>query len=318
MNQAPSISVVIPCYNASAWLRETLESALAQTLPPLEIIVVDDGSTDGSGEIAASFGEPVRVIRQENQGESVARNRGLDEARGEWTALLDADDLWEPDKLARQAGMTTKETSDLVCVYTDFYQFRGSERLRTVSRPEYHQRDDGRPYMLCLSDATVLVASALVRTSAARRVRFPEETQHAEDMIFFARLRSHGRFVRIAEPLTGYRVSANAQTQAPDFRLRSVESRFSWFLENADGFSADECRTVRELLSAQLVEAHDLAFWNRRHDVVRRCREFHLELEPDGPLPESFRWRLLPALALRCKDALDSLFRTRREEPSPS
>jgi glycosyltransferase involved in cell wall biosynthesis len=82
------ISVVIPCFNGAQFLRETLESVRHQTYPAHEVIVVDDGSTDDSAAIA---GPPVRVIRQTNQGESVARNRGIDEATANWIAFLDAD-----------------------------------------------------------------------------------------------------------------------------------------------------------------------------------------------------------------------------------
>jgi hypothetical protein len=98
----PSVSVIVPCYNGSAFLRDTLDSALRQTHPPLEVIVVDDGSTDDSAAIAASYGPPVRIIRQENRGVSAARNRGLAEARGNYLVFLDADDLLEATTLARQ------------------------------------------------------------------------------------------------------------------------------------------------------------------------------------------------------------------------
>jgi hypothetical protein len=100
---APSISVITPCYNGGKYLRETIESVLAQTYPPLEMIVVDDGSTDDSAAIAESFGPPVRVIRQTNQGESAARNRGIAEARGDYLHFLDADDLLHPEAFARLA-----------------------------------------------------------------------------------------------------------------------------------------------------------------------------------------------------------------------
>jgi GT2 family glycosyltransferase len=101
MKTQPTVSVVIPCYNGAKYLRETLESALNQTHPPLEVIVVDDGSTDDSAAIAESFGPPVRLIRQENQGESVARNRGIAEARGSHILFLDADDLLHSEALER-------------------------------------------------------------------------------------------------------------------------------------------------------------------------------------------------------------------------
>lgn len=96
-----TVTIVTPCYNGARFLERALESALAQTRPPLEIIVVDDGSTDDSAKIADAFGPPVRVVRQANQGESVARNRALAEARGSHVLFLDADDLLEVHSLER-------------------------------------------------------------------------------------------------------------------------------------------------------------------------------------------------------------------------
>jgi len=107
-----TVSIVIPCYNAAPFLRETLDSALGQTHPPLEVIVVDDGSTDDSAAIAESYGPPVRVIRQKNQGESVARNRGLSEVKGSHVMFLDADDLLVQGAVERlmQAAQGDRET----------------------------------------------------------------------------------------------------------------------------------------------------------------------------------------------------------------
>ncbi len=102
----PLVSIVIPCYNSELWLEETLESALGQSWPQKEIIVVDDGSTDNSLSIARSFeSRGVKVISQENRGGCVARNRGLKEARGDFIQFLDADDLLAPDKIERQLEM---------------------------------------------------------------------------------------------------------------------------------------------------------------------------------------------------------------------
>jgi glycosyltransferase involved in cell wall biosynthesis len=92
-----SVSVVIPLYNKAAHVERALLSVVTQTFLPDEIIVVDDGSTDGGGEIVSALGDPrIRLIRQENQGVSAARNRGIEEARGELIAFLDADDTWNP------------------------------------------------------------------------------------------------------------------------------------------------------------------------------------------------------------------------------
>lgn len=100
----PTISVIMPAYQSEAFIARTIHSAQTQTLRPLEILVVDDGSTDGTAQAAAACGDLVRVIRQANGGPASARNHGAREARGEWLAFLDADDGWVPNKLERQVA----------------------------------------------------------------------------------------------------------------------------------------------------------------------------------------------------------------------
>src|SRR5258708_19685267 len=95
----PPVSVIIPCYNGRRFLSQAIDSVLVQTIVPAEIIVVDDGSTDDSAEVAESYGPPVRVIRQANQGESAARNVGIAAARGDYLLFLDAADLLESQSL---------------------------------------------------------------------------------------------------------------------------------------------------------------------------------------------------------------------------
>lgn len=97
-----TISVVIPAYNCEKHIKRALDSVLAQTRRPDEIIVVDDGSTDRTAEIADSFGSKIKLIKQENAGASVARNTGIQAATGQWIAFLDADDEWLPEKLQIQ------------------------------------------------------------------------------------------------------------------------------------------------------------------------------------------------------------------------
>src|SRR5580698_5910388 len=99
----PKVSVVIPRYNRAAEVPKAIKSALAQTVSDLEVIVVDDGSSDDTGKILEkAFGNRIRYYAQENQGASVARNRGVEEARGEWIAFLDSDDYWDREKLEWQ------------------------------------------------------------------------------------------------------------------------------------------------------------------------------------------------------------------------
>lgn len=99
-----SISVIITAYNHEAYVADAIESAVGQTLPPDEIIVVDDGSTDRTAEIARSYGKMVRCISQENQGCGGARNTGVNEARGSHIAILDSDDIWIDRKLELQSA----------------------------------------------------------------------------------------------------------------------------------------------------------------------------------------------------------------------
>lgn len=102
----PHFSVIIPLYNKAAEVEATVRSVLAQTLQPLEVVVVDDGSTDDSAAIVERIGSPlVRLIRQSNAGECAARNRAMSEARGDYFALLDADDAWKPQFLEEVAAM---------------------------------------------------------------------------------------------------------------------------------------------------------------------------------------------------------------------
>jgi glycosyltransferase involved in cell wall biosynthesis len=108
MTHSPTVSVIIPVYNGEKYLAEALESVLAQTHPIHEIIVVDDGSTDGSAAIAACYSPLVRVITTAHVGPPIARNHGADAATGEWLAFLDADDLWLPEKLQQQLAAAFK------------------------------------------------------------------------------------------------------------------------------------------------------------------------------------------------------------------
>jgi glycosyltransferase involved in cell wall biosynthesis len=98
----PLISCIVPVFNCEGYLKEALDSILAQTYRPLEIIVADDGSTDGTATVVSGYGHQVRYLYQLNSGPSAARNLGLSAVHGEFVAFLDADDLWDKEKLTRQ------------------------------------------------------------------------------------------------------------------------------------------------------------------------------------------------------------------------
>jgi glycosyltransferase involved in cell wall biosynthesis len=104
-DRTPQVSVVIPAYNCAAYVGQAVDSVLRQTYTDWEIIVVDDGSRDDTKLILEQYGDRIRYIYQQNQGVSIARNRGIELARGEFIAFLDADDYFLPDKIAAQIAV---------------------------------------------------------------------------------------------------------------------------------------------------------------------------------------------------------------------
>ena len=130
----PAVSVIIPAYNAEAFLARAIRSVEAQSFQDFEIVVVDDGSTDRTAEIARGFSR-VRYVRGSHRGEAAARNRGLEEAQGELVAFVDADDEWLAEKLARQVAFMNERGSSFS--YTDSYLVTEGRRVRysTLARP---------------------------------------------------------------------------------------------------------------------------------------------------------------------------------------
>lgn len=306
-NRQLDVSVVIPCFNAGPYLGETLRSVLGQTLLPREIFVVDDGSTDDSARIAKSFGDPVRVIQQKNQGESVARNVGIDVAAGKWVAFLDADDIWEPTKLEEfEEVVRASDDEDLVCVHTDYYIFNEineiNERLY-CSRPEVDPSEN--LFLAYLENWQVLPSTAIVLTDLAKEIRFPESVQHSEDMIFFAQVVLHGKTRRIRKPLVGYRRHARQQTNSPKHHVQSILSRHDWLCNHPRFGSADVCEAFRMRLGAQIEQLHSSYFWRRDWKNVNKIRKLYAQILPQKEPPSLMKRPLLPTFLLKWKDRLD-------------
>jgi len=136
---APLVSVAIPAYNAQHTIAQTLESVLAQTHAPLDIVVVDDGSTDGTWDVLQRYRQQVRLIRQDNAGIGAARNAGVQAARGDFIALLDADDLCRPERIAVQLRYLQTHPDVLLCS-SDFAAFDSSGPLAPSYCGVYYQR----------------------------------------------------------------------------------------------------------------------------------------------------------------------------------
>jgi glycosyltransferase involved in cell wall biosynthesis len=174
----PQVSVVIPAFDAERYLAEALTSVLGQTRPPAEVVVVDDGSTDGTAAVAAGFGSPVRCVSRTRGGIGAALNTGLEHTSGKLLAFLDADDVWLPDKLALQTGALSAD-DDLDFVFGHVRQFRSPDLTR-----EEAARIAVRPGVSPgLAKGTMLVR----RTALVRAGRFATQWTAGDFVDWYAR-----------------------------------------------------------------------------------------------------------------------------------
>lgn len=216
------VSVIIPTYNYGTFIREAIESVQRQTLEDIEIIVVDDGSTDDTPAVLASISDPrLRVWRAPNGGRSVARNIGLEMARGDFIAFLDADDRWRPRKLERQVAMMEREPS-LAAVFTDFVRFDDSQiypkpqfafypELNVVPSREAGSgkariiTGDAFATLLSFNHFPAWLQTLMLRRELVRDIQFPEDVGLSQDMYFMLRVYQQGLAGFISEPLVEVR-----------------------------------------------------------------------------------------------------------------
>jgi glycosyltransferase involved in cell wall biosynthesis len=206
MGDKPLISVIIPSYNSACFVPQAVQSALAQTYGRVEVIVVDDGSTDDTKERLAPLDSRIRYIFQKNGGPSKARNRGIKEAQGDLIAFLDADDLWLPEKLAKQWAVL-QTNSEAALVHTDVYQlyahssesayvYLGRERFSGWCYTEFFWGNR-------IQTSTVMITRRCIEQIGS----FDESIQGAstEDLDLWLRIARHYPLTYVNEPLVFYR-----------------------------------------------------------------------------------------------------------------
>jgi len=227
---APLVSVIIPAYNAEKYLAETLESALAQTLQEIEIIVIDDGSKDGTAQIAQKF-PTVRYVYQANAGVSSARNHAASLAKGEFIAFLDSDDLWHPDKLRQQVEAFHLHP-DSVFSRTEFTCEQGLWHTALAApvhaSPRHHITPDLRTSFLAPYFTT---STVMVRRSAYEEAKgFDTGLRIAEDIDFYLRvLANHPKLILMTDQLVYKRPVAGSlgdDSVAGYVQLLQVYDRF--------------------------------------------------------------------------------------------
>jgi len=190
----PFVSVIVPVYNGAKYLSEAVESIRRQNYHPLEIIIIDDGSTDGTAELVANLGKDIRYVYQRNRGPAAARNTGLAMVRGDVIAFLDADDYWPPNKLQIQLARLNDDPK--IEVVQGRFQYTG---LFTAA--ERKIRFEGPDNTLI----SVHLGSGVFRKSVFDKVGvFDETLRYCEDQDWFLRAREQDVFIVIIKQVTLY------------------------------------------------------------------------------------------------------------------
>ncbi len=270
-----NISVFIPTHNYGAFLPQAIDSVLAQTKRPCEIIIADDGSTDGTAELVARYGEAVRYIRFDHVGVYVVRGAVLEIIKGDWFFNLDADNWIEPDFLEKAAGLAASCHDDkLAIIYPNRVTFGDYARVQRVPEFDVEQFKFGN----------FVDMNSLVRTDAARRVGFdPTFNEGWGDYDFFLTLAKHGFYgVPLRTSPLHYRVhsgSITAGTKSFDRKQRLMRKIVK---KHNDFFSQEEGSRAIRHFAPEAVKRHCLfeLFWGHRYREAIRFAAKKLFKDP--------------------------------------
>jgi hypothetical protein len=282
----PSVTIAIPCYNAGQWLAAAIESALAQTSPPCEVIVVDDGSTDDSVEIARTFGERVRLIAGEHRGGNAARNTALAEARGEWLQFLDADDFLEPAKLAQQFA-ETHDGAEADVIYSPVWIDEAGTRRPSVLDPAHDIFAQWIAWELPQTGGALWRKEALVRIGG-----WKEGQPCCQEHELYARaLMAQLRFIFAPTAHAVYRIWSEGTVCRRDPRqLVRVKTQL---IDEMCGWLKESGRITAEHLRLAGRACFEMARTLAKYDIPgadaylreRRARGLALAVGPAAPLP---------------------------------
>lgn len=261
----PRVSVIIPAHNAEQFIAAALRSVLAQTLPAYEVIVVDDGSRDRTRDVVAEMNAPtIRCITQPQAGVSAARNRGLEEASGEFVAFLDADDLWRPETLLRHAKLLSDQedvvfsfanlrrfdhfTGATIGTQFEFYPELASAALEPLGAGAWRIRGDAFVELVRFGEVPAFTPAMMFRRSLLGGIRFDETLRICEDTHFVLRAATRGAVVVIEDVLVDVRRhDVNATLDFSLIAINKLEAliRIRPFLEDPLRGAALEARISR-------------------------------------------------------------------------
>lgn len=295
MSSAPLVSIVIPAWNALPHLRAAIDSVLEQSHEPLELIVVDDGSTDATPALLDEYRGRLRVIAQSNEGQAAALNRGWTESRGEFLGYLSADDLLKPNAIA-QSTTVLLGREDAAVVYCDYALIDSRSRvLRTVCTPEFDYRALVRDFVVAPGPGALFRRKAWERAGG-----WNPRYRQMPDYDFWLRMGLQGTFLRIPEVLAAFRVHSSSITYSRTDRDRADEpiTIIDRFYEDPPASVAADAPRARS--GARVVAARAHLRDGRWRDGVRRLREAWA-LSPGGVLNTRSMRLLLSALVGRIR-----------------
>jgi glycosyltransferase involved in cell wall biosynthesis len=268
------VSVIVPSYNMAHFLPQAVQSALAQTYQSVEVQIIDDGSTDNTPDVVRQWeADPrVRVHRQANGGLSHARNQGIALTRGAFIALLDADDIWVPEKLALQMALF-RDRPEVGVVYSGYQRIDGEGQPLPTEPTRMHR---GRVSGALLIENFVPASSAVVRRECFERCGdFDVSLRTGEDYDMWLRLSAHYLFDFVAERTIRYRIWGGQMSK--DYRARyetGIRTMQRFLDRNPD--TVDRA-VVRSAWAHTYTGRGDVTLW-RAHDRLNALRDYLLAL----------------------------------------
>ncbi len=262
----PLISVVMPCFNAAPYLAEAVGSALGQTYGNVEVVLVDDGSTDGSAEIAAQLAtehpERVRLLHSPHMGPYPARNKALRIIQGEFVAFLDADDWWDASTLEKLHAALTTANADIA--YCGWQNVGEGLTLEPYVPHEYEKAD---PVDAFLRSCPWPIHAALIKRTIVDRIGgFSERRFSSMDYDFWLRALAQTRSItRVPEVLAFYRWHGQGQLSAVKWRqvLDALEAQQAFIAANPRLVAHLPLEKLRDLTEGQVLRQAYRAFWKR-------------------------------------------------------
>ena len=237
----PLFSIIMPLYNKAPYVRKAVESVVGQTFGDWELVVVDDGSTDGSGEVVGNYTDPrIRLVRQENAGVGAARNRGVRESRAQYLCFLDADDWWEPTFLEEMAALIERHP-DAGIYGTGYYIVKnGKKRVAPIGVEEGFMEGEinyCRVYTKTLCMPLTSISVCMPRAVFDEAGGFPTDIKLGEDFLLWVRVALRHKVMLLNKPLSNYNQDVDV-TYRGTHHLRDPKEHMLWHLDGLEPLGA--------------------------------------------------------------------------------